>query len=227
MQAIASQRPAGCPLLVGVGAAVLEALFKGSLSVFRAEARRSSELRRALRDPRFPISPTKITLAVRLADQHPKFGTLARRLSCNQQIELLAVTNDASRADLARRSIAEGWNARVLALRLRLDGSTAGQGVGRPRGAADDRIVRELLERVRSPLLAEAVVRAPPERQRELARQLAEAARELRLLADAVGEFDGEREFPRRKSMSRPRHGVTPERGYGPGVGHPALESRS
>ena len=200
LQAVASTEGAGCPLLVRVGAAVLDGLFDGSLAVFRAQARRSPELRRALRDPRFPIAPEKLTVAVRLADQHRALGGLARRLSCRHQLELLALRSDGARLDLARRCVAAGWSADALALRVRLDYGASASGVGRPRVAAADRLVRDVVERALASTLAEAVGRAPPARRHELARQLGEAADALRSLALSAGATEAPRAFPRGKS---------------------------
>lgn len=190
-----SDRTARCPLLVGVGAAVLDVLFGGSAQAFRAQAARSSELRRALRDPRFPVAPTKITLAVRLAEQQGKLGSLALRLSCSHQIELLVVADDLRRTDLAERSIAEGWSARTLAVRVRADALASRPATGRPRVPPDERLVRELVARVRASALAAAVAAAPESRRRAHAERLADAAQELLRLADAIVNAGEERPF--------------------------------
>ncbi len=181
LQRVAGQRSP--PALVGMGLAVLDALFEGSGEQYLRHGARSASLRRLLAHPDLPVTPAKLKLGVRLAEQHRFLGPVAQLLTCAHQVELLAAPPQ-SRGPLAERCVREAWTARELGVRVDESGRAIRSGVGRPRLPAGARALREVVRRARDPLLGDALRGCAPEHRHALRTQLHAAADALRALAE-------------------------------------------
>ncbi len=195
---LADARSRTALLLPHVGLAILDAWFGGSGERYRTCSADSALLRRLLRDPRLPISPSKVGLAVRLGEQLRELGAIGRRLSGAHQLALLAAP-ESRRGELADRCARQAWTARELEVAIGGHDRSARTGRGRPARSAASRMVRDVVKRTNDPLLVEALRTCELSERTTLVSELAAAASVLLALADSITAAANPPEYPTRK----------------------------
>ena len=109
------------PAVLAAGQELLTALFDGDSSLAQARStEQSAAFRRLSRHPHLAMSHTWLYRALHIAVQAQALpADVSPHLGISHHRELLVIGDPSARADLARRSVREGWSAEQLRAQVR------------------------------------------------------------------------------------------------------------